>query len=67
MIFILFETAFEIVVPFMMAKLIDLGIENSNMQNVYKFGFIIIGLVIGQALSGIFCAVDALDGSKNMM
>ena len=60
MIFILFETSFEIVVPFMMAKLIDLGIENSNMQNVYKFGFIIIGLVIGQALSGIFCAVFAV-------
>ena len=60
MVFILFETAFEIVVPFMMAKLIDLGIESSNMHNVYKFGFIIIGLVIGQALSGIFCAVFAV-------
>lgn len=59
-LFILCETAFEIVVPFMMAKLIDLGIESSDMHNVYKFGFIIIALVIGQALSGIFCAVFAV-------
>lgn len=59
-LFILMETAFEIVVPFMMAKLIDLGIESSNMHNVYKFGFIIIALVIGQALSGFFCAFFAV-------
>lgn len=59
-LFILCETAFEIVVPFMMAKLIDLGIESSDMHNVYKFGFIIIALVIGQALSGIFCAYFAV-------
>lgn len=58
--FILFETGFEIIVPFMMAKLIDLGIESSDMHNVYKFGFIIIALVIGQALSGIFCALFAV-------
>ena len=60
MVFILFETAFEIVVPFMMAKLIDLGIESGDMKKVYKFGFIIIALVIGQALSGIFCAIFAV-------
>lgn len=58
--FILCETGFEIIVPFMMAKLIDLGIESSDMHNVYKFGFIIIALVIGQALSGIFCALFAV-------
>ena len=40
-LFILCETGFEIVVPFMMAKLIDLGIESSDMHNVYKFGFIL--------------------------
>ena len=59
-LFILCETAFEIVVPFMMAKLIDLGIESSDMHNIYKYGFIIIALVIGQALSGIFCALFAV-------
>ena len=59
-LFILCETSFEIVVPFMMAKLIDLGIENSDMHNIYKYGFIIIALVIGQALSGIFCAIFAV-------
>ena len=60
MVFILFETAFEIIVPFMMAKLIDLGIESSNMSNVIRYGLIIIALVIGQSLSGIFCAVFAV-------
>lgn len=59
-LFVLMETVFEIVVPFMMAKLIDLGIESSNIDNVYRYGFIIIALVIGQALSGIFCAVFAV-------
>ena len=65
MVFILCETVFEIVVPYMMSKLIDLGIEENNMSNVYRFGFIIILLVIGQAFSGIMCAFFAVRAGSN--
>ena len=63
MVFILCESSFEIFVPLVMAKLIDLGIEQSNMENVKKYGLIIIGLVIGQALFGALCAYFAVKAS----
>lgn len=63
MVFILCESAFEIFVPLVMARLIDLGIEQSNMENVKKFGLIIIGLVIGQAVCGALCAYFAVKAS----
>lgn len=63
MVFIVCESGFEIFVPLIMAKLIDLGIEQSNMDNVKKYGLIIIGLVIGQALCGALCAYFAVKAS----
>lgn len=63
MIFILCESGFEIFVPLVMARLIDLGIEQSNMENVKKFGLIIIGLVIGQVICGALCAYFAVKAS----
>lgn len=63
MVFILCESGFEIFVPLIMAKLIDLGIEQSNMESVKKYGFIIIGLVIGQAICGALCAYFAVKAS----
>ena len=63
MTFIVFESGFEILVPLIMSKLIDLGIEQSNMDNVKKYGFIIIGLVIGQAICGALCAYFAVKAS----
>ena len=63
MAFIVFESGFEIFVPLVMSKLIDLGIEQTNMDNVKKFGFIIIGLVIGQAICGALCAYFAVKAS----
>ena len=63
MVFILCESGFEIFVPLVMARLIDLGIEQSNMDNVKKFGLIIIALVIGQAICGALCAYFAVKAS----
>ncbi len=63
MVFIVCESGFEIFVPLIMAKLIDLGIEQSNMDNVKKYGLIIIGLVVGQALCGALCAYFAVKAS----
>ena len=63
MLFIVFESAFEIVVPLMMAKLIDFGIEKGDMSEISKYGLIIIVLVIGEAVAGCLCAVFAIKAS----
>ena len=63
MVFIICESGFEIFVPLIMSRLIDLGIEQSNMENVKKFGLVIIGLVIGQAICGALCAYFAVKAS----
>ena len=60
MLFIVFESAFEIIVPLMMSKLIDYGIEKGNMSEITKYGLIIIVLVIGEAVAGCLCAVFAI-------
>ena len=63
MLFIVFESAFEIVVPLMMAKLIDFGIEKGDMSEISRYGLIIIVLVIGEAVAGCLCAVFAIKAS----
>ena len=63
MLFIVFESAFEIIVPLMMSKLIDYGIEKSDMSEISKYGFIIIVLVVGEAVAGCLCAVFAIKAS----
>lgn len=63
MIFIVFESAFEIIVPLMMARLIDFGIDKSDMNSILKYGLIIIFLVVGEAFAGCMCAVFAIKAS----
>lgn len=63
MICVVFESAFEIIVPLMMARLIDFGIEKNNMSEIAKYGFIIIILVILEAIFGCLCAVFAIKAS----
>ena len=56
MFFIAAESAFEIIIPLIMARLIDSGIEKNDMNAISRFGFIILILVMGQATSGGLCA-----------
>ena len=56
MFFIAVESAFEIIIPLIMARLIDSGIEKNDMNAISRFGFIILILVMGQATSGGLCA-----------
>ncbi|MBO6134837.1 MAG: ABC transporter ATP-binding protein [Lachnospiraceae bacterium] len=63
MVCVVFESAFEIIVPLMMARLIDFGIEKNNMSEITKYGLIIIVLVILEALFGCLCAVFAIKAS----
>ena len=63
MAFILCESGFEIFVPLIMSKLIDFGIEQGNIENVKRYGLMIIALVIGQAVCGALCAYFAVKAS----
>lgn len=36
------EVVFEILIPLCMSNLIDLGIDQSNMGQVWKFGFALL-------------------------
>ena len=63
MAFIVCESGFEIFVPLIMSKLIDFGIEQGNIENVKRYGLMIIALVIGQAVCGALCAYFAVKAS----
>ena len=63
MLFVVFESAFEIIVPLMMSKLIDFGITQNDMGSILKYGLIIIALVILEATAGCLCAVFAIKAS----
>ena len=43
-IFTMLEAAMEMLMPVMMAKIIDEGIESGNIQNVYRYGAMMIGM-----------------------
>ena len=52
-IFMILEVVFEMLIPFLMASIIDDGVEAGNMQHIYKIG----AVMIGAALCGLFCGV----------
>ena len=54
-LFKLLEAAFELFVPLVMAKIIDVGIENSDGSFVIKMGLCLVAL----AIIGLTCAVTA--------
>lgn len=50
------EVVFEILIPLCMSDLIDFGIEQSNMGQVYKFGFALLVFAVFQLLAGVSAA-----------
>ncbi|MCR4944716.1 MAG: ABC transporter ATP-binding protein/permease [Clostridium sp.] len=52
-IFKLLEAVFELIVPLVMAKIIDIGIGTSNSNYIFKMG----GLLILFAFTGLTCAI----------
>ena len=54
-LFKLLEAAFELFVPLVMAKIIDVGIKNSDGPYVLKMGAILVAL----AIIGLSCSVTA--------
>lgn len=69
-VFVTFEVILEVIIPLLMAKLIDYGIEAGNMQYILKMGAIlviccIVSLTFG-ALSGKYAAVASAGFAKNL-
>ena len=64
------EVVLEVLVPFIMAKLIDDGIYQNSMENTIKLGIILILLtilsLIAGAVSGIFAAKASSGFAKNL-
>lgn len=50
--FVIVEVVFEILIPFMMAKIIDNGIQAGNMDAIIRYGLIMFVLVIGTLSTG---------------
>ena len=52
-IFMILEVIFETLIPFLMASIIDDGVEAGNMRHIYIVG----GMMITAALFGLFCGI----------
>ena len=51
--FMVLEVLFETLIPFLMASIIDDGVETGNMRHIYIVG----ALMILMALAGLFCGI----------
>ena len=68
--FVILEVIMEVVIPYLMAKIIDVGIENSDLNYIIKMGIFLIvsallSLVFGM-LSGRFAAKASSGFAKNL-
>lgn len=52
-VFMIMEVFFEMVIPLMMASIIDDGVEAGNMRHIYYVG----AFMVGAALCGLFCGI----------
>ncbi len=69
-IFVIFEVVMEIVIPYLMAKIIDVGIQNSDVKYILEIGIFLIvsailSLIFGM-LSGRFAAKASAGYAKNL-
>ena len=60
-IFVVFEVVLEVLIPFLMAKIIDVGIQNNDLNYIFKLGII---LVVSALLSLTFGMLSARYASK---
>lgn len=69
-IFVVLEVIMEVLIPFLMAKIIDVGINNGDVHYIVKIGtFLIISAILSLAfgmLSGKFAAKASAGFSKNL-
>ena len=54
-LFMVFEVMFEISIPFVMASLLDQGVQQRNMNNILFYG----GLMLVCAFCSLFCGMQS--------
>ena len=69
-IFVIFEVIMEVLIPYLMARIIDVGIQNSDLNYIFKIGAIlvvsaILSLTFGM-LSGRYAAKASEKKKKNL-
>ena len=52
-VFMILEVIFEMLLPFLMASIIDDGVEAGNMRHIYIVG----AIMVAAALCGLFCGI----------
>lgn len=62
-ILVALEVVMEILIPFVMANLVDYGIYGNNMPMLYKLGLLLILLVIGSLIFGVLAGKFAAKAS----
>ena len=69
-IFVILEVVMEIVIPYLMARIIDVGIQNSDVKYILEIGvFLIVSAILSLAfgmLSGRFAAKASSGYAKNL-
>ena len=63
MFFVVVEVILEILIPLLMARIIDLGIEARDINAVYKYGFIMFIIAIGTLSTGFLAGKYAAKAS----
>ena len=69
-IFVIFEVILEVLIPYLMARIIDVGIQNSDLNYIFKIGAILVvsaflSLTFGM-LSGRYAAKASAGFAKNL-
>ena len=69
-IFVIFEVVMEVLIPYLMARIIDVGIQNNDLNYIFKIGAIlvvsaILSLAFGM-LSGRYAAKASAGFAKNL-
>ena len=70
-IFIILEVLLEVLIPLQMARIIDIGIKNSNINYILKEGIILVLIATCSLLFGIlagnYASVASAGFSKNQL
>ena len=69
-IFVILEVVMEVIIPLLMARIIDVGIQNSDIRYILEMGILLIisaimSLIFGM-LSGRFAAIASAGYTKNL-
>ncbi|MFA0814714.1 MAG: ABC transporter ATP-binding protein [Anaerofustis sp.] len=62
-IFICIEVVLEIMIPFMMSKIVDIGIANSDISYVLKIGSVMVGAAVVSLIFGMLASKMSAEAS----